>query len=765
MPDDLSFATLQALLDTTRREYRSFESLGMDEQNRRMAEYLSGHGSFERAGHDRGIAWGMVKDGGLVVFDNSGSRADDVTPVAHAPSDTSVPGPGPAAAGIAEKAKSVMEALGPLMGDESLPESEYRAHFDKAVSALQAFAADLPGSAAQKKDRSQRLHDLLALGEGGGGSGGQAERTAALFSSFQDLLKSLGAQAADTQGGPAPAAAACHYGVPASRIAMLVTSFDKAAWFENVCECLAPEEYGYKATPICEAGIEQYMAIPPCGVLVIHSHSFVDRGIRQGGDPDHPEFEPVYGIYTATPVLPSTPQPEYQKMWRHGLLAIHGYEAGDYGRFHWSITPLFVETYWNFEKNAFVLLDCCHSMRDIAAPLRKALHAKGASLIAGWTWRALDGISETAGSYLIDRMVGANRIATGATPIPPEEAEGKLKQRPFDWQALREDMAAKGLGIGFDRKWNAVTELLFDADPSGDFGLLRPSIKYVETREEDRKLILHGLFGKRPNHGETVKVDGHELPIDQWNDDGTRIECSDLLLNGAGSEGPVVVEIEGHESNKVPLTGWHFQFTYTIAKADAPDKPIATVTFPVFDRGDVHRVRDKPGHEPHPRPTGILMVRDPDQKLVFSVNGSCTFGDTTYRWSGSGEIRPGDDPRGAFAVWMWYQVRNGAFPEMFVDVGTAPEDTKYSIKRKGKEVVTDAPWPIIAGYAYQETAPGPQIEMLESKVAWDPRFDIDGDSRTWSIDFTADHHPGTFIAKLRWEDVEAKFPPDDDLEV
>jgi hypothetical protein len=120
-----------------------------------------------------------------------------------------------------------------------------------------------------------------------------------------------------------------------------------------------------------------------------------------------------------------------------------------------------------------------------------------------------------------------------------------------------------------------------------------------------------------------------------------------------------------------------------------------------------------------------------------------------------------DDPSGPFAVFIRYQVEDGAFPLLYVDEATPPQQSQYSIEEDGKTVLSNGPWSIIVCWDYESA---PDIEVLRSEVIWDPQFDIPGRTPTWLLDFTADHNPQIFQATLQWDEMKAQFPPDDDTE-
>jgi hypothetical protein len=778
MPDDppIAFEDVRIILDETVAMYRSLIGLDNAERNRRMAAYLAQHAAFEDCGAEDDVAWGRVKNGGLVIYDCSGNDPGPAIPP-KAPPSARLPeeeGDDPAARAekIREKTTAVTSQIGPLMaGVMTLSDEEWQAKYAAAVASLRSLAEEVPGTEQEKKKRDAEIAALLEMK--GSGPEGRQQQASAFVAAFSSLMQALSSGMAPSpsqgtqQGSAAPKGGTArpvtkYYGLPYSKVARLYTSFASTGWFNNAY--IALKKYDYDVEIVENAGIKEYMTVPQCGVLAVSAHSS-DFSVRMKHDPDKPgaagELERVFSLYTASPVNYATWK-EYLPLWHKGFIAIYHPEWEDLWC-NWGITDLFVLEYWKFAKNSFVYLDSCHPLGRISEGFRQAIHRKGANIIGGWTWRGIQNIAGETASYLFDRLLGANEF-WGVRPVsaPPEKEATGAKQRPFDWPAVEKDMKNKGLGRAWDEKYAEWTELQFDVLGDGDFGLLRPSIKYVEMDEEKSTLTAHGIFGRRQNRGEKVTVGGKEIAIKEGGWEIDRIVCKDLPKDGQGSEGPVVVEINGIKSNSVPLTGWHADFTYTIARnGAAKGDTVADLTFPAFIRGDVHRIRDRPGEKPRPRPTGVLMVRDQQKKLNFSIHGTQTHGKRTYSWSGSGTMIPGEDPDGAFVVSGSYQVNSGAFPELYVDIVTPPEKGKYTIKEDGKVIVKDAPLGVIVGYDYEHPT---EIEVLHGEEMWDPQFGIDGKTRTWTLDFTNDHNPKIFTATFEWKRMDVQSPPDEDTE-
>jgi hypothetical protein len=550
-------------------------------------------------------------------------------------------------------------------------------------------------------------------------------------------------------------------GVPGTNVACLYSTFPDSPWIDIIEKHLTKKKYHVISKK--NATVEDLMNLLPCSVFGLDSHGYIL-------DFDN---NPIPCIYTADEftdvnrinygsLLDAVPPM---------LVKYHIKEEGDRTE-HLAITAEFIKTYWKdkFARNGFVYFNCCHVSGDKTGEIRDAILNYGkASLFAGWSLMSRDLIGPQTATYLFSRLLGGNKDDLGYTTKVPDE---NPPQRPFRYYDLKEDMKKKGFGTLFDDKYCQQTNLeFFEGGGEGDLGLLSPSIKYVEVDEDKSLLTLYGIFGKRPNKDEQVTVNGKRIEISEWINPrpylDDKIVCKDLPCRDEGSEGDVVVTINGIESNKVPLTGWHGKFTYTIVKEwEKQSETVASLTFPVFLRGDIHRLRDKPGEKARPRPTKALLVHDPKKPLEISLSGSCTHGNKTYEWSGSGKVPPGGDPHGNFTVFVEYQITSGMEPRLMVAVSS--DAGKITVKVDGKPILSDSPWPVTVGATYDSVL---NLEMLQSEVIWNPdieapgNFDIPAKTRTWQLDFTDDHNPPIFKATLTWEDMRALFPPDGNTEV
>ncbi|MCM2272041.1 MAG: hypothetical protein NDJ18_05745 [candidate division Zixibacteria bacterium] len=257
---------------------------------------------------------------------------------------------------------------------------------------------------------------------------------------------------------------------------------------------------------------------------------------------------------------------------------------------HWryAFTGKFVGQYMSFAQHSFVLINACESDR---VSLKQGFTLAGASVYAAWTLNVTDPPANKAGEYLLDRMLGTN--ASTLTPVenPP--------QRPFDITQL----------------WQVMKNLGYDTDPSngsklivtklqGSFELLAPSIRFMAVLEHQDTLEMNGYFGSNPGSDGKLIIGGTELPIGLWE---PGIIQAFIPNTGAGSVGPVTVEIDGRVSNVVNLTEWNGLITYH--KYDAGSLK-AQMEIHLHLRADVHKFRDAPGQPPQTYTLYIAAAED-----------------------------------------------------------------------------------------------------------------------------------------------------------
>ncbi len=251
----------------------------------------------------------------------------------------------------------------------------------------------------------------------------------------------------------------------------------------------------------------------------------------------------------------------------------------------YAINDAFIDEYWgNFGRDSLVYIDACYGITF--DPIIDVLRQKNASVIMGWNGRLRPRTAQDTSRFVFDRLLGANVFQREDPP-----------QRPFDYVSVFD----AHIGPARDHGHCPVEEstLEFRTGP-GSFGLLVPSIKRMEIREEPEELIIHGLFGTDPGDGQRqVTVQGEPLPVDTWTED-------EITVAGftADKEGEVVVTVERRESNAVPITSWRdwevrFMTTWTPQYAESMNGHwMVELVWELDVRADVHSYREAPGAKP-----------------------------------------------------------------------------------------------------------------------------------------------------------------------
>ena len=310
---------------------------------------------------------------------------------------------------------------------------------------------------------------------------------------------------------------------------------------------------------------------------------------------------------------------------------------------HYGITSRFVTHYWqNLSDNSMVYIDACGSDGPFAQPFKNAVLAKNAGVYFGWTYSVFSDASNLVARFLIDRLLGANEYQSYKESPP---------QRPFDYVAIYGDLSQRNLHAHPtpDSLVAPGKKTVFKHTAgAGDFGLLAPSIRYMAVVEHFDTLYVTGLFG--PDPGEPLRrvlVGGTDMLVYSWSPE--LITCF-IPNTGAGSVGPVTVEIDGtsnlaplykRSSNVVNLTTWQGLFTYKVDDYETLERKI------VIDarlRADIHAFRDKPHETPH-----YYSVIFPAMENSFgtaTVSGHADYTDTNdppttteWDWHGSHNLK------------------------------------------------------------------------------------------------------------------------------
>jgi len=311
---------------------------------------------------------------------------------------------------------------------------------------------------------------------------------------------------------------------------------------------------------------------------------------------------------------------------------------------HYAVSDRYIAAHnKTFDPYSVVLLDMCESAKPHVPPwpgnpLVKLLLAKGAGGVYGWD-ASVSPIAAIRGSkYVFSRLLGDDAFMTKEPPI-----------RPFGAMATFEGAQAEGC---------AVDDMKNPADPSyvpsganlvfapRRFGsqndqldaLLRPSIDKVDVTNlvTDEEIRLLGDFGSKKGE---VCIAGDCSAPDEW--DLTEITAS----CGRGKYGPVVVKVDGRESNEVPLTRWKGEFKVE-GDVDPMIGPHIDVTFEVEFRGDIHKIRDKPESPANAPSSADVGALDYGVKCKYTVtSGEPPFQDEDYfyDYAGGGEPAVSED--------------------------------------------------------------------------------------------------------------------------
>ena len=420
---------------------------------------------------------------------------------------------------------------------------------------------------------------------------------------------------------------------------------------------LADADYLPTRMPEGDVSVEALRAMQGDGFVQVNAHG--DKGVLRGGDT-------LYVMSTSTRVGVTTDVGYADDLNNRRLAYFVGDMGGTAHEGVYAITPEFVRTYVGFAEHAVVFLNVCwsaHQTSDAASGPRAfvaALHAKGASVVFGWT-RAVDVThAMRAVRYFVDRTLGSNQFEPVAGPL----------QRPFDWQAVIAEMRRTGRA----RDANGA-ELLPMPRPAAtrNAGFLVPSIEGVAvcTRtavetcqvpgQAPSDLYIRGTFGPDPGPSlRTVTIrDGgtaRELTVVHW--DSTVIFAR-IPLTGVGSVGDVRVQTRGRLSNPRRVYAWNGTLAYSVAWVGSLKQEVTVGlrlrTDPLWGRA----VPDEAPHDLAMVTPGISLLSPQPSELRWTASGrhvayteNC---ETTVTWNGSGALPIGAGTVGAGGPsFFWY---------------------------------------------------------------------------------------------------------------
>jgi len=498
---------------------------------------------------------------------------------------------------------------------------------------------------------------------------------------------------------------------------------------------------GYNVTPQ-DGGVENVRRIRGPDVFYFDTHGVYDEDFLGPGNG-------IAVAWTSTPAPPgdhtydaecASPDPTICRM-----TALDHYDAD--GRQvlvdHYGVTDKFIARNGiTFATNSLVYMDCCFLNAGL---FNQASRTAGASLYVGWTDKVAGDAAVRAAQFCFDRMLGAN----SGKP----DREDPI-QRPFDYQAVWNDLASRG--------WNTSGAATINFTPGGgDDGMLAPSIQFLTLHEapffqtDKTRMDIAGLFGNDPGESRR-KVTIAETPVEvsSWAPD--KVTC-DIPNFGEGSVGDVVVAVNDHKSNKVPLTEWNIKFTYTRHYWGS-----LTDTFHInaHIRVDVHKWRDQPHQTPN-TPSAVLFKGMADMDGDWTSEGvgheNNDPSDDWFAWSGSGLLS------GQHALWDGEGTTAVGFvnvESMFIEInpcGVAGLNKTVDIyTTDGSHLSIQEPaWANLMP-VFDEFVDG----QTYIKIPVNSSFGVEAGSRSATSNIDGSPLPDGESATMEWEAAEASFTPD-----
>lgn len=401
---------------------------------------------------------------------------------------------------------------------------------------------------------------------------------------------------------------------------------------------------------------------------------------------------------------------------------------------HWSyaITGRFVEEYMSFSENSFVFIGACSGFDE---SMISSFSNSNASVYAGWTAPIAGLNARFAPMTVFQLLLGVE----GHVEVIEESSH---PYRPFDHVRIWSFLQERGLNIDTGFRRYAVLKVTGENKV-----ILAPSIRWMDVYEEDEELHLEGMFGDTPgkvtiNHDEVSIVGG-------WAPDKLIVELPSI--DSSNGYGDVIVTVNDHESNAVPLTLWEGEFTYTIVAEEmwAPGLE-QRVEVEIAIRADVHEYREKPGDEPEYR-DNIFFTLPEDLSGQWSFEGtgserSCT----ELELDGSGDLEVENEGKGD-GYNAWGEIH--------------PDDQKIEM-RFSPIIGPDSGGTItLTDTCGDDTVTLPQILVLVDmiiqpiQIDMDDKFVIQEDEKTSNTVFGQDiGATGT----LKWESITPEFAPDEE---
>lgn len=346
------------------------------------------------------------------------------------------------------------------------------------------------------------------------------------------------------------------------------------------------------------ATIENLEAVQGDGVFYLDSH---------GGQATLSDGTTTYGVWTST-VWDTTAERTYRELWDAKQIGyftakmndIPGHRDTATVETHIAITAEFVSNQMSFGTNCLIYIDACSALGSAARSFQNACIISsigGTGAYAGWTNTIWDRQAADVAYFVIDRLLGTNQDF---------RHRENPRQRPFTYPEILTELSNRHppLDVYTDPATGIVANFLI-VPTSPQFGILAPSIEFLDVDEENHRLQIFGEFGSDQSTG-SVTINGQALAIQNWSTN--EIDCA-INSSGPNSSGEVKVIARQHESNPVMLTEWRPHIT--VVSRTRFGTISDSLTFNIHVRGDVHSYRRHPGEDPQPRTSyGISGVDD-----------------------------------------------------------------------------------------------------------------------------------------------------------
>lgn len=339
---------------------------------------------------------------------------------------------------------------------------------------------------------------------------------------------------------------------------------------------------------------------------------------------------------------------------------------------HYAFTGLFADKYMSFTENSILYIDACSSSGTGASNFKERMMGKAknkTTTYIGWSALSDQGAGFPTSQFIFDRLLGAPVYMLEAPP-----------QRPFDLDQIFGAVLKYNLGVS---RYGGILKY----ESIGNFEIfLAPSIKYITMDDYSSVMTIEGLFGDNSRNDGKVTVGGITVPF-TWSP--YKITC-DLPVTGPGSSGDVIVTVNGHESNVVPLSEWTIPLH--IIRDDFGVKVDAKLSLKI--RADVHRYRSMIEETPkterpdmlQPLPASLGFPFSVASSGTYSVSGlrtaSCVKGDCTMRDTEATIAQEGTLPYSVSQPGLGY----GAYYKWSIDMKSIEVNVIVNIPDVGMEM-------------------------------------------------------------------------------